>query len=83
MTSQVQSSPSIISFLFSLLVAFAVFFFIFLIMRQFTLWYFKVNQIIGLLEKIEENTRQGGTARFNNEVSSMANNYNDVSQINK
>jgi len=52
-------------------------------MRQFTLWYFKVNQIIGLLEKIEENTRQGGTARFSNEVSSMANNYNDVSQINK
>ncbi len=39
------------------LVIIAVILFI-LLMRLFWLWYWKVNKIVGLLEKIEQNTRK-------------------------
>ena len=30
---------------------------LFLVLREFWCWYFKINRVIKLLEKIEENTR--------------------------
>lgn len=38
--------------------SFLVIFFIFLIIREVVVWYFKINKILGLLTKIEENTRK-------------------------
>jgi len=30
----------------------------FLVIREFVVWYFKINKIIALLDKIEQNTRK-------------------------
>lgn len=67
------------SLLISLLVGAIFILIIFLITRQLTLWYFRVNEIVALLEKIEENTRQGVNKQLismskENEVSAELNN---------
>ena len=48
-----QSMQPILNFIIFI----SILFLIFLAIRQVTLWYFKINQIIILLEQIEENTR--------------------------
>lgn len=41
----------------SILIIIAIAIFFFLIGREFFLWYFGINKIVSLLEKIEKNTR--------------------------
>ncbi len=42
---------------------------LFLIGREIVTWYFKLNRVVELLEKIEENTRHNSTVEYRNEVS--------------
>lgn len=46
--------------LLDVLVAFAYVAIFFFIIREVIMWYWKINKIIDLLEKIEENTRPVG-----------------------
>lgn len=43
------------------IVTFCIIVIIFLIGRAITLWYFKINEMVKLLEKIEENTKDKRT----------------------
>ena len=36
---------------------------VFLLIREILTWYWKINRIVALLEKIEKNTRSGGMAK--------------------
>jgi len=44
--------------LIPLILGIVIFVLVFLLLREFWCWYFKINEIRDLLKKIEENTRQ-------------------------
>lgn len=54
------ASPSVQLGSFVLWVCVAVL--VFLVLREVFTWYWKINKIVDLLEKIEKNTRQGKDA---------------------
>jgi hypothetical protein len=47
-----------IDFLITLVLYLALLILIFLLAREFALWYWKIDHAINLLERIEENTRR-------------------------
>ena len=48
------------NFIPNLVIGIAVLFLILLALRELRTWYWKINDIVALLKKIEENTRKGG-----------------------